>query len=284
LRRKAEQEFYEILLRCENEEERRAKLRQKGVRDEGIGMFLEEYYGTALPPSEPPSEPRSSGTSTSIILERISPAEKTGAGPSQEPVVESPPKQETSPQVSLVDPKKISWQQIKSTGTTTTIETDDSFKYAPTSPNSETFSGTSSLSQEERRRIEKVSRQVCRKRLEEEGYVVEEMPEDHPGFDLKASKDGRTKLIEVKGHAGSAAKVEISIRQIMAYLKPETHGGDSWELWNVEHLRVNGRPPEIQIFTTLNLDQLEAKSFYVDIREQRPAEVWRGIMGDQLEN
>lgn len=282
LQRKADQEFYENLLRCESEEERRAKLRQKGVREEGIGMFLAEYHGTATPKPEPPSEPRSPLTSTGPTPASRMPAEKTGAGPSKELAGEPAPIQETPHQVNLVDPDKIStWHQIESTETST-IETDVSFS-DPTLLR-EPFSGTSSLSQEERRKIERVSRQVCRRKLEDEGYEVVEMPEDHPGFDLKASKDGQTKLIEIKGHVGSVAKVEISLKQIMAYLKPEIHDGDRWELWNVEHLGENGRPPQIQIFTTLDLDQLEAKSFSVDLREQRPAEVWRGMIGNRLEN
>lgn len=279
LQRKADQEFYEILFRCENEEERRAKLRRKEVREENIEKFLEEYHGAAPPPPDHASEPRSSGTSSSPTLERRTPVEKIGAGPSEEVAVKPAPIHGIPPQVSLINPNKISGcHPIESTETLTTERGINSGSSSCSS------NGISSLFQEERWKIEKVSRQVCRKKLEDEDYVVEEMPEDHPSFDLKASKDGRTKLIEVKGHVGSAAKVEISTRQLEAYLKPEIHGGNTWKLWNVEHLGENGRPPQIQIFTTLDLDQVEAKSFYVDIRKQRPAEVWKGRIADQLEN
>jgi hypothetical protein len=73
--------------------------------------------------------------------------------------------------------------------------------------------GQKSLSSEDKLEIERASLEIAKRRLEETGYAVELMPKNNPGFDIRATKDGKVLKVEVKGHKGSARIVDLTIRE-----------------------------------------------------------------------
>lgn len=270
LNRKADQEFYENFFRCQNDDERRAKLRKKGVRDENIAMFLEEYKG-AEPVQASGNSIRFSGQQEQQNKTFVRRETETAAISTSGSLT---PDNQQSRTVSLINPQTITFREtLPETGAQIPSGRGDGFS------GSRQDDGTSRLTQEQRREMERVSRLICRHKVEADGYQVEEMPEDNPGFDLKASKEGKTRLIEVKGNVGSAYKVEITLRQFEACFNPQKYGGDAWELWNVENLsRESKLPHRARVYKTLLLDNVQAKTFHYDLQGVKAEEVWELIV------
>jgi hypothetical protein len=127
-----------------------------------------------------------------------------------------------------------------------------------------------SLTEEEKAQLEEAGRCITRRELETMGYTVENMPQENPGFDLRATKDGEELRVEVKAHTGKATVVDVTQRQYKEYLGQQ---GYRWELWNVEHLAENDTEPvAITRYDDIPDDALDARTFRVDLRKcQSPA-------------
>ncbi|MBW1991424.1 MAG: DUF3883 domain-containing protein, partial [Deltaproteobacteria bacterium] len=273
LDQKTDQEFYENLLRCQNEEERWAKLRQKGVREDTLESYLQEYAQESPTPVTSAIDRREEKKEQKRKDQQV--ATDGPEGDVREELLEDESKTMETHSVELINPDEIIWVPDVPTesvgGDWNGSEREGSFP-GPTPPRRE-------LSNEERNQIEQLSRKFCRQRLEEQGYVVEEKPQDNPGFDLLARKDDVTVLIEVKGHLGSTSKVDLTLSEIRAFLRPDHFHPEAraWELWNVDNLSQNSpSPPMIKVYKELPLDKLEARAFSLDLRTTSCKDAYKG--------
>jgi hypothetical protein len=129
------------------------------------------------------------------------------------------------------------------------------------------WSQTEPPSPEDKKRIEERSRQLAIKHLRKLGYEnIKEMGFYHEGYDIEAEKDGNRILVEVKGHAGSALKADVSISQIREYDRHLGSKNVRWELWNIENLSEEALSPmTITPIGHIPDEAMEAKSFRVDL-------------------
>lgn len=118
------------------------------------------------------------------------------------------------------------------------------------------------LTPEQRALVEQTGRQLVLRYLREHGYEVEEQPTSQPGYDILAKKEGQEYHIEVKAHIGKAGTVTLTAREYNEYASQQ---GYRWQLWNVEDLEA-GKTPMITIYTHIPIEALEAQSFKVNLR------------------
>ena len=76
-----------------------------------------------------------------------------------------------------------------------------------------TSSKAETLSYDDKKEIEKGGLDVVTRKLEEIGYAVQRMPDNNPGYDLRATKEKENLRVEVKAHLKIAAKIDLSIRE-----------------------------------------------------------------------
>jgi hypothetical protein len=135
--------------------------------------------------------------------------------------------------------------------------------------------GTITLSEEDKDRIEERGRAFAEHELKKRGYVVEPMPRENPGFDLKATRDSEELRVEVKAHLGMATVVDdLTKRQYDEYLASKNGSMDyKWELWNIENLKKDdSRKVVITRYDDIPEEALDSKMFRVDLKKCIPAE------------
>jgi hypothetical protein len=143
LDRRADQEFYEILFRCQSDDERRAKLRQKGMKEENIEFSLNEYSQSQTFPLSPERISDGEKSKKEEPHERFITNQSTGDVKKEYPsTAKAPSTPSPNKQIDLIDPATIRWEAIPPQ----IVEPEDTFKIGggggPT--------GTTSLSKEER--------------------------------------------------------------------------------------------------------------------------------------
>jgi hypothetical protein len=71
--------------------------------------------------------------------------------------------------------------------------------------------------------------------------------------------------------------VEITGSQLRAYYDPSQFHpkAKAWELWNVENLSKNSNSPQIKIYQELYLEELDPRSFSLDLRKSKWHVVWK---------
>lgn len=267
---RSEADFYENLLRCADDRQRKEKLLSKGIVDAEIDRCLREYSGQSdqeeqdeYPPKrvEAPQEIGTSHTPLDDDSQRqywgqISISQ---AGDSSVESRSETERQERDEQpLHLKDP----------------TETD----YVLASPHGEsagtggggaggggTGPGGRSLTDDEKKELEKAGRIIAKRELEKMGYSVVLMPQDNPGYDLLANKNGHELRVEVKAHSGRATVVELTQPEYREYLGQQ---GYRWELWNVEHLAESDPSPvRITQYDTIPDDALDVRTFRVDLKK-----------------
>jgi hypothetical protein len=254
---RTEADFYENLLRCKDSEERKTKLLAKGLTEADIDPPVREYeeapsvekvpdIPTGLSSAEQIIQPPVPGEKPKEIPPRLTPPP-----PIPPPTVPVAPKGDDKPFV-LVDPQA---------------------DYVVIEPDNRVLSGSggggghsdpSPLSHEQKIEIENRGRAFAKRELTKSGYQVEEMPYDNPGFDLRATKNGRELRIEVKAHLGKGGVVDLTTRQYQEYLG---RGGYDWQIWNIEHLRQSGSPVTITPYSSIPDEALDARTFRVDLKK-----------------
>lgn len=127
--------------------------------------------------------------------------------------------------------------------------------------------GEQSRSPEEKKELEKASRQIAIRKLAENGYNVEAMSLNNPGYDLLAKKGNEELRIEVKGHARQASIIDLTWREYEEYRNQREY---SWELWNVEHLDMDDdHQIAISRFKEIPEEALRTRTFRVDLKSCR---------------
>ncbi len=248
----AEADFFEILLRCPDHAARRRKLSEdRNVGGDELDRYLTEWHE---------GEPQ-----TSIVWERDSQTESERAREDgQASGSELRQASEVTTAAAMRDAQLAS-QQMKSlreskdehVGRTrrqlvlkkpseanlvvqTAAEVQASRGSMTGGSGSPSTSPQEMLSDDDRKQVETVSREVAEIYLRRLGFTVQQMPFDNPGFDIRATKGGSPiLLIEVKGHVGRATHIDLTAREYGEYARCLGSTCEMWELWNIEQLSEN---------------------------------------------
>jgi len=292
---KTEADFYENLLRCDSDDARKAKLLAKGVTEQEMDRLLRIFHQSAepglksqvaKPPDEgrptPPTVPEPVDDGSALVFHQ-------SAEPGLESQVAKPPDEgrPTPPTVSepiddgsalveggdggarglrLKDPDiaeiEISSEicgRAASAGRDKPAGTGDQHHPSPR------------LSEEEKREIEEHGRRAAGRKLEEMGYSVRQMPYENPGYDIRATKDGKELRIEIKAHRHTATVVEMTTREMQEYYEQQSNEAIRWELWNVENLAADV-PARVTItrYDVIPDEALDTRQFAVDLRRCVP--------------
>lgn len=297
---KTEAPYYENLLRCNNNEERKEKLREIGLEEEEIERWLEEWRGQEGETEEHPYIAPNPEQPVQGIKAPNSPAETPPLGRSDERSGESyihskPP--------SLEDPKNDNdnREQANTTGDNQRLNTELIPQNAPNkfelkdiekteiklnteisqssrtpserTPEEMSFIGRAgsewgsrdTLSEQERTKIERCGRQAVLRKLTELGYNITEMELNNPGFDILAQKDNQTYYIEVKAHLQKSKVIELTKSELEKYIDA-SRKGDIWLLCNVENLAATeSEAVTITCYGHIPLDQCELQNIRVPL-------------------
>jgi hypothetical protein len=289
----SEADLYECLLACEDNRGRAANLLHRGMSEDELRQALDEYRSAAteptrVMPSDCDAEPGDSAIlgarqpvaddpdreSDVVVDERskdTGPEEADGEGPAGEQSgqgtkvtggrpTEGGGGRDGTQSVYLKDPDRTAYRiggGVASTGRDPTIVA---------SPTNGPSGRSSSLSQEDRNRIEDAGRRYCARRLEEEGYTVESMARDNPGFDLRAVRNGKELRVEAKAHTQGANIVELTRRELNEYRDSFAEdSGYDWQLWNVEYVGSKEHLTLITRFGRVDDRALSTRTYRVDL-------------------
>ena len=252
----SEADFYENLLRCKNDSQRKEKLLSKGIADAEIERCLREYSGHTddVKPEEVSKETK----------------KKDEDHKTEHNEQKKKPSADKTPGTGAEKP------QEKAVGGDQDLILKDSLTvdYVIGTPPHEGVSigggggGGSQeehqLTEEERVKVEEAGRNISTRELEKLGYTVEHMPRDNPGFDLRAIKEGKELRVEVKAHIGRATVVDVTQREYKEYLG---QGEYRWELWNIEHLSQNDTVSvAIARYDCIPDNALDVRTYRVDLK------------------
>jgi hypothetical protein len=269
---RSEADFYENLFRCADDRQRKEKLLRKGMADAEIDRRLREYSRQSDQeeqdegPQKQIEGQKESGISQMPLrddtqrhyLEQAS--IRQAGGTSVESRSGAEPQERDEQPLRLKDPTKTDYVLGSLHG--------ESAGIGGGAGGGGTGPGGRSLTDAEKKKLEKAGRIIAKRKLEETGYSVEEMSLDNPGFDLRATKNGHELRVEVKAHTGRATIVELTQPEYKEYLGQQ---GYRWELWNVEHLAERDPSPvRITRYDTIPDDALDVRTFRVDLKKCQP--------------
>ena len=244
-----EADFYENLLRCADDSQRKKKLLSKGIPDAEIDRCLRQYQES--PPDRPPASPPPTVPPSPAVLPTT---------PIQKPLRLKNP---STAGVVVGGPRGVPGAIGGGTG----------------------GGGTGQegplLTEEERGKLEAVGIKFAVGELEKMGYSVAKMRPDNPGFDLLAKKDNEELHVEVKAHSGRATVAELTHREYLEYFLQQKQGY-RWELWNVEHLAEDDtNQVAITRYAEIPEEALEARTFRVDLKKCRGPDAAQPQRGDK---
>jgi len=269
---RSEADFYENLLRCEDDHQRKEKLLSKGIAEAEIERCLREYS------KRPNEKDRDRGEKSSATSQEPSPAgcshpPSNGKGKiqkgKQQPIVQQggdPGKQSTSADT----PKEtLRLKNAKTANYVLGSAPEQGWDCRDGGYGSKGGAGEGlkdhQLTERQKKEVENAGREFATQELEKKGYVVEKMPFDNPGFDLRAKRSDKELRVEVKAHSGRATVVDVTQREYKEYLEKR---GYYWELWNVEHLiKDDANPVVITRYNQIPDNALETRTFRVDLKK-----------------
>ena len=236
----SEADFYENLLRCNNDDQRREKILSKGVPEAEVDRCLREYSGRS-DVEEDSLEEKTKAVAKEQAPEpsTVPPTETQQQKPALDEEQDKPPVHtaehaHTREQpFRLKDAKTVDY--IMGRASVSDHESRGSGGGGAVSIHEE-----HPLTDMEKADLEEKSRCVARRKLKKMGYAVEEMPQNNPGFDLLGTRNGDELRVEVKAHTGRATVVDLTQRQYEEYKNQQ---GYRWELWNIEHLAEKDKQP-----------------------------------------
>lgn len=269
---RSEADFYENLLRCKSNGERRSKLSAKGLTDADINPRLSEYSGDL--PMEKVTITFEPTEKTEQKME-ATPKDQPSTTTSQDTLAHGKPEEDTVNQGKQPSDHKSSEESRTSIllkDSQAEYEVDRTPKnilpvgdgddgHRDPSPQAST-----ALSKNQKQDLENLSKTFARRELEKQGYKVEEMSQENPGFDLRAKKDSKELRVELKAHLSRGTVIELTARQYKEYLGRD-QGGYEWQLWNVEYLEQNQSTIRITPYSSIPDEALDSKTFRVDLKK-----------------
>lgn len=247
---KSHSDFFQNLLRCKDDKQRRDSLLDRGtITSEVLDQLLSEF-GDAEE-QDPEEEISDTG--------REEPHEAT-----------SSVEEQTSASSGAEKTTEWKLKEVEETGVE--MQTASNLGEPPAPGTDKEQSSSKSLSEETKVTIEKRGREFAKKKAEELGYQVEVMAPENPGFDLKAIKDSKELRIEVKAHLGTAGVVQLTRREYKEFIESKM-GKFRWELWNVCNLSTaQGKPCAVDLsrYQDVPEEALDDKVFDLNLRKCKP--------------
>ena len=141
-------------------------------------------------------------------------------------------------------------------------------------PESRAEASSERLTDKQKRELERRAREFAVAKLRELGYEVTLLPYYHPGYDLVAAKGEELLHIEVKGHLGGAAVVDLSMREFQAYLAHASgRTREKWQLWNCENIAADSPHPVILTrYDAIPDEALNVRALRLDLRKCVPVD------------
>ncbi|MFC1844055.1 sacsin N-terminal ATP-binding-like domain-containing protein [Thermodesulfobacteriota bacterium] len=266
---KSEADFYENLFRCKSSDQRKEKLLSKGIPDAEIDRYLRLY-------SESPVidlEERNKEKTTKKAGKKVSDSDKPKESNQETKHPGETPKEQLSESPAKPEPQKSTNKQpIRLKNAYTTDYATGEIPYSKqhdtgggASGGGSPYTKTQPLTDKEKLELEEAGRRIAVRELESRDYIVEEMPQNNPGFDLLGKKGSDELRVEVKAHLGTATVVDVTHRQYIEYLG---QNGYRWELWNVEHLAEDDtQQPVITKYDSIPEEALDARTYRVDLKK-----------------
>ncbi len=285
LKVKTDAPLYQILLGCENDSERKQNLLAQNVSGELIGQFLKEFDdqdtdpvvdeiegiggeekgrpGPDVPPKGTDDPPPGSGGNIDVPPKvppkgKPVPAPAPPADPPQAPPLKNPHTAEI----------EIVTEPLPARG-----------GGGSPGPGGQSGGSAGQLSPERRREIEQCGKDCAMRILREHGWAVEDMDEEkqnHPGYDLKATRDGKEIHIELKTHERTSGYAYLSVRQYKEYIESKASTSSiKWQLWTVENL-VGLDKIRIRCYDEIPNDEnvMRSTKFRLDLGKCRPITDW----------
>jgi hypothetical protein len=287
-------DFFENLLRCHDDSERKAKLRTENIPHDQIDLSLREFShmpgragtltgeGLPTPSAEPITPPSEEGKKQSFVPLESGETQGSGGGDQTRRATRHEPQGKTLDQLRppsgpegamrLKDASTVLYiLQANLPKPADGLENDGPKGMRPDGQkgDDQRADTPNGLTQQEKDEIEVHGRTVAKRELEKQGYSVEWMPMENRGFDLRATKDQEVLLVEVKGHRGAsyiAQVTEAQVKECDRCAEPGNH--EMWHLWNVEHLAV-ADPHEVTITIIRRIppEARRADRYRVDLRK-----------------
>jgi len=266
---RSEADFYENLLRCNNDHQRKEKLLSKGIADAEVDRCLREYSGCPGEDEQDQKDLSRQPTKGSAEDRTSAPAPASANESQQQKPVLDEQRGETSGKPTEQTGVSESSFRLKDIGMVEYVIG------RPPQGGSESGRGGGSeggsrerypLTDKDKAELEEAGRCLAIRALVKLGYAVEPMAQNNPGFDLRAKKNSEELRVEVKAHSGRATVVEdFTLRQYKEYLGQQ---GYRWELWNVEHLAADdAEPVTITRYNSIPNDALDVSIFRLDLKK-----------------
>jgi hypothetical protein len=283
LKTPSEADFYQNLLRCDNDDNRKENLLSKRLTDDEVKRGRREYT------KQPEDEAEDRGEVTEASTEateghRTAPLPEPESKASAVSTSSPSPRDSESPKSEAISDEQASEaaetaQEPEDAREPLRLkvirEEDITLGHPPEQGGGHAGGGGGErsgregriLTDQERLEVEQAGRSAAKLELEKTGFGVEEMKQKNPGFDLRATKDNKEHRIEVKAHMGSATKVALTAREYEEY-QDQRQQGYLWELWNVEHLAEDdNKKIRITKYVDIPSSALDAREFVVDLRK-----------------
>lgn len=255
LERKDDEDFYTILLGCEDEEDLLDKLIHKDIPRGEIERLLSEFRGEEL--GLPPIE---EGKTAEVEKEPdAETGEENGVDTVGNGTEEPPTEGDDYQEIEIKDPE------------TSPVTMSDGSVRSPEGPGPDQGPPSGGgeykpISEESKLEIEQASRKVVEDRLIELGYAVTQMPQRNPGFDIKATKEDVELRIEVKGHLRRGTSITLTMSEHKEYCRQSE--SIKWELWNVDYLSANAdEDMKITRYNHLPNDALIESEFRLNLNQ-----------------
>ena len=102
---------------------------------------------------------------------------------------------------------------------------------------------------------------------------MKQMPQQNPGFDITATKEGKELRVEVKAHLREASSVNITGTEVAESVRcnqgKEKHKL-RWELWSIENLSGDAPDPVLRRYGIAVDEALRPIEFVLDLTDCIP--------------
>ncbi|MGC8830909.1 MAG: sacsin N-terminal ATP-binding-like domain-containing protein, partial [Verrucomicrobiia bacterium] len=183
---RSEADFYENLLRCNDDEQRTKKLLSKNITEEQLKKCLSEFSQQDTNIGNTDGNGQNSGNNVHITKGK-KPGPPNGPGVGNPPGTQNKKEDQPKDPLKLKDPNSTPYE----------LRNVDKVIYGSGGSGGGYGGGgistgcqNNSLSEEEKKKLEQTAREFAKKALEKEGYTsLMDMPSNNPGYDILAEKE-----------------------------------------------------------------------------------------------
>jgi hypothetical protein len=277
---RADAEFIENLFRCNTDNDRRSKLFSKGLPNDEIERLLRDFEnevteievnngfeGETLDDIEESSNAKIEEQLNNVQIKRSGAKYGSSELSTSTELVEPTETAVTEPEQNVHDQFNLKEPTTAEIIIVNMAPTEDTGDNRRSTEGGFGDSNNKIITHDQKLEIEEAGRKCTARVLEENGWNVEIMAFNQPGFDLKASKLDRNLLVEVKSHYKSGSVVEISVRQYEEYNRSKNMKDfPEWVLCNVENLAIDSGNVIVAFYDTIPSEAIRERTFAIHLR------------------